>query len=128
VELFLNIAWALLAMASVGLWVRYGRKERAQWYLPLIALAVLIVLLFPVISVSDDLYAIQNPAESDSWCRRHDTHASSPLLLTTAALPETMYSGVPLGSARCGVLCQQKEQPADSGMDDSFQNRPPPQA
>ena len=100
-----------------------------QWYLPLVALAVLVILLFPVISVSDDLYAIQNSAESDSWCRRHDAHAAaSPLLLTTAALPLPVYSGISLGFARCGVICQQSEQPADSGWDDSFQNRPPPQA
>jgi hypothetical protein len=43
-----------------------GATRRTQ----MVALAVLILILFPVISVTDDLQAIQNPAEVDSCLRR----------------------------------------------------------
>jgi len=68
-ETVLNLAWALLVMLMFGLWMRFaphtgpnrrGDSPRIQF----VALAVLILLLFPVISVTDDLQAIQNPAET----------------------------------------------------------------
>jgi hypothetical protein len=79
-ELFLNFAWALLAIASVCLWMRLERRAGVERRLPLIALALLIVILLPVISVSDDLQVLQNPAESDTFqCQRRDclAHGSS---------------------------------------------------
>ncbi len=35
---------------------------------------MLVMILFPVISVSDDLWSLQNPAETDT-CQRRDLHA-----------------------------------------------------
>jgi hypothetical protein len=70
-ELFLNSAWALLAVAIVYLWLRLGRRAVSERQMSFVALVMLIVILFPVISVSDDLWSIQNPAETDT-CQRRD--------------------------------------------------------
>ena len=66
-ELFLNLAGVLIAIAMVCLWLRTapdsGRDRRMQ----VVALALLLVILFPTISMTDDLLAIQNPAETDVY-------------------------------------------------------------
>ncbi|HEX3891063.1 MAG TPA: hypothetical protein VHW46_00700 [Terracidiphilus sp.] len=69
-EIFLNLAWSLLAIASVLLWTSQERRIGSERRLPLIALVLLLMMLFPVISVSDDLWAVQNPAEADTCLRR----------------------------------------------------------
>lgn len=74
-EIFLNLVWAALALVSIGLWARYERRTGSERYLPVIALVLLLIVLFPVISVSDDLWAMQNPAEADTCLRRSDTVA-----------------------------------------------------
>lgn len=73
-ELVLNLVGALVAMALVCLWLRMasqGYGGSAHWGVQLVALLLLIVILFPVISVTDDLMAAQNPAETDSVQRRN---------------------------------------------------------
>src|SRR3954469_708959 len=53
-ELGFKIAWLILALAlSVG-WVRNTREERFPR--SLLALMLLVMLLFPVISISDDIH------------------------------------------------------------------------
>jgi hypothetical protein len=73
-ELVLNLVGALVAMGLTCLWLRMvsqGRHGSAHWGVQVIALFLLIVILFPVISVTDDLMAAQNPAETDSVQRRN---------------------------------------------------------
>ena len=57
---------ALVATASVYFWLKLGRRKAADRHLSLIGLAMLAVILFPVISVSDDLWWLHNPAETDA--------------------------------------------------------------
>src|SRR3954467_541635 len=53
-ELGFNIAWLILALVlSVG-WVRNTREERFPR--SLLALMLLVMLLFPVISITDDIH------------------------------------------------------------------------
>ncbi len=63
-----------MAVGLIGLWLRMasqGSDGSAHWGIQLVALLLLIVVLFPVISVTDDLMAAQNPAETDSVQRRN---------------------------------------------------------
>jgi hypothetical protein len=65
-ELLLNLLWLLLAMPAFWLW-RYSRTapERRKFH-PLqclLALGCLLVILFPVISASDDLRAMRAEME-----------------------------------------------------------------
>lgn len=73
-ELVLNLVGALVAVGLICLWLRtasQGNHGSAHWGIQLVALLLLIVILFPVISVTDDLMAAQNPAETDSVQRRN---------------------------------------------------------
>lgn len=72
-ELLLNLAWLLLALPAYWLW-RRSSHNRAQGKLSsvhcLLALACLLVLLFPVISATDDLHAMRAEMEESSPGKR----------------------------------------------------------
>lgn len=78
-ENLLNSAWLLIVLALFASWVfaLVGRSSRTDpsrpsWQLQLTALLVLIVLLFPVISMTDDLAACTAPQEAERALRLHD--------------------------------------------------------
>ena len=128
-ELILNLIWGLLAIASICLWARIECRTGAERRLPIIALLVLIVILFPVISVSDDLWSIQNPAETDTVQRRD--HLVSPvhsIFPALAALCEPFLAEMRFGflnsraPAISRILAYASPAPAP------FLNRPPPAA
>lgn len=58
-ELLLNLVWGVLALIAFGLYARRHRTDgpRASRLRPILALACGVVLLFPIISASDDLHA-----------------------------------------------------------------------
>jgi len=81
-EIFLNLAWVLLAVFILCQWWRSAPRARANGCTPIadrriqfVALAMLLIILFPVISVTDDLQVIQNPAETG--CLQRRGHACS---------------------------------------------------
>lgn len=83
-ELLLNLAWLLLALPAYWLW--NGRKNaRASKFPPLqflLALGCILVVLFPVISVTDDLYAMraeceEGPAGKHSVRQQHNERLSA---------------------------------------------------
>jgi hypothetical protein len=127
-ELILNFAWGLLAVMGICLWVRLDRRKGAERYVPIVALLMLIIILFPVISVSDDLWSIQNPAETDTVQRR-DQFASSPhsILPVLAALCEPgleMSFGFGNWAPRASITLPAPSAPPSARI----QNRPPPAA
>ncbi len=88
-EPLFNLVWALVATASVCFWFKRGRRTPKGGHSSLVGLAMLVVMLFPVISVSDDLWSLQNPAERDTCQRRdHSDGHSQKHFPATAALPE----------------------------------------
>jgi hypothetical protein len=132
-ELFLNLGWMIVSTLMVCLWVRLtpspsavaaGHRRRQ-----LVALAVLVLVLFPVISVTDDLQAALNPAETDSTLRRD--HASVAPHLTLSSAP-----GLPLPAFALGLSGHFRVSPqgvlrSAKRRDPSLariQNRPPPSA
>ncbi|HLW86013.1 MAG TPA: hypothetical protein VKR60_12420 [Candidatus Sulfotelmatobacter sp.] len=72
-ELLLNLAWILLALPAYWLW-RRSFATRAQGRLGsmqcLLALGCLLVLLFPVVSATDDLHAMRAEMEESSPGKR----------------------------------------------------------
>ena len=68
-ELLLNLFWLLLAMPAYWLW-RYSRTATQRRKLGalqcLLALGCLLVILFPVVSASDDLRAMRAEMEESS--------------------------------------------------------------
>jgi hypothetical protein len=79
-ELLLNLLWVLLALPGYWLWRRGGgaHRERGLSSLQcLLALGCVLVLLFPVISASDDLHAMRAEMEDSSISKRTVRSAGS---------------------------------------------------
>lgn len=79
-ELFSNLLWIVLSSFLLSIWLlRRNQWEdeslRSRVPLQIIALALLIVVLLPVVSLTDDLQACTMPAESDHLSRRSDFQA-----------------------------------------------------
>jgi HAMP domain-containing protein len=78
-ELLLNLTWLLLALPAYWLWRRsfhtrtLGKLGSLQC---LLALACLLVLLFPVISATDDLRAMRTEMEESSPGKRSARQAA----------------------------------------------------
>jgi hypothetical protein len=128
-EPVLNLAWALSAIVIICSWLRYGPRVDAGRRTQLVALAVLILILFPVISVTDDLQAAQTPAEVYSCLRRcHVVSNSHSIFSAVAALPLPAFADLSVGFIQLvapdHLLAPVVEHP---GLD-SVQNRPPPAA
>jgi hypothetical protein len=128
-ELLLNIAWAFLAIVMVGLWLRFSPRDTPNRGIQLVALAVLLFILLPAISMTDDLLAAQNPAEIDCCLRRdHESSAHPCDFLMVAALPLLLFSGLAAGiqySTVPGIVAPLSSDPPALA---SIQNRPPPSA
>jgi hypothetical protein len=73
-ELFLNLAWLLLALPAYWLW-RSTRLSQAEGKLRslqcLLALGCMLVVLFPVISATDDLRAMRTEMEETPASKRN---------------------------------------------------------
>ncbi|MGA7653902.1 MAG: hypothetical protein WBQ52_04610 [Terracidiphilus sp.] len=84
-EIFLNLAWAALSIYMVWTWLRVedGTDRRRR----IVALAVLVAILLPAISISDDLLAMQNATEIDTCVRRQQlvSNGAHPLARQVAA-------------------------------------------
>jgi len=55
-ELLLNLVWLIIALGSVSLWRVWWRRGDAPSKREWVALATFLFLLFPVISLTDDLH------------------------------------------------------------------------
>ncbi len=82
-EIFLNLVWAVVSLLLVVCWLRSDAPERKkiEWSV-VVALVLLIVLLFPAISMTDDLVAMNAPAEVEHMLRRNE----APLSHTTSVI------------------------------------------
>jgi len=71
-ELVLNLAWILLALPAYWLWrhTRSREHSRNSSFERLLALACALVLLFPVISATDDLHAMRAEMEDSAVSKR----------------------------------------------------------
>ena len=128
-ELILNLAWALSAVAILCIWLRYARLAGASRRTQMVALAVLILILFPVISVTDDLQAMQNPAETDSCLRRvHAVSSPHSILAAPGTLPPPVLAELSFGVLQVGMLGSRPTPAASHPALQPIQNRPPPLA
>lgn len=128
-ELFLNLAWAALAIVLVCAWMHTedgsGRRRR------IVALAALIAILLPVISISDDLLAIQNAVETDTCQRRQQITPDGGQPLSSqfpAALPATMHQGITVANLGFAPPPAEFVPEFDHPGLPRIQNRPPPAA
>jgi len=128
-ELTLNVGWAIVAV-----WMLCARMpmrplsnvgRRAQF----VALAVVILILLPAISMTDDLIAAQNPAEVDSSVRRdHDFSSQHSVAPTAAAAPAPGLARLPVAIVRMAAPNDLADPSLEHPALASIQNRPPPAA
>jgi hypothetical protein len=98
VELILNIVWLSVSILLVILCLRSFLKgpTKLTWSM-VIALCLLLVLLFPVISMTDDLVTITAPADAEHMLRRYDAspmQSHSGWLLDALALLSLIVAGI----------------------------------
>ena len=97
-EIILNIAWAVCSLGLVWFWLRSSTCERVPRRTQVLALMMVVLLLLPVISLSDDLLAAQGPVETDSCLRRaiHLDLWHPSVMPTVLALPVDLVSALTL--------------------------------
>jgi hypothetical protein len=139
-EILLNFAWAACSVGMIWFWIRTRASNpvtsgpdtarpvprRTQ----MLALAMVVLLLLPVISLSDDLMAMQGLAETDSSARRanHLAEGHPPVAPTSFALPEQTFEALP-GSGYAQVSVQKgRLSPPPPALTRSLDRRPPPLA
>lgn len=79
-ELLLNLAWMLLALPAYLLWRNSGDLRRGRRFTSaqcLLTLACVLVVLFPVVSATDDLHAMRAEMEESPAGKRSVRQASS---------------------------------------------------
>jgi len=125
-ELILNLAWMLLVALLLMRWKSLRFAQRMHPHLQLIAIGLIAVLLFPAISVTDDLLAPQALAESDTSLRRDQGQNLLPAEIP--ALAALLFAdSAPAGKAFCGfVLNLQHEKGTHPAYSAELYNRPPP--
>jgi hypothetical protein len=134
-ELVLNLVWLTLALPAFWLWRRksvfaqgHGRFDRVR---PFLLLGCVLMLLFPVVSATDDLHAMRQEMEESSPSKRVVKQAindkSTARLSNGGALP-AVISPVALGPGdeACGlVLPVSVFLPQQSQFNDRASRAPP---
>jgi hypothetical protein len=105
-ELLLNILWMTLAVPAAWLWLRdpaCARSSRRMGRMrPMLLLGCVLVLLFPVVSATDDLHAMRPELEESSLSKRtlkasgsEKSHSSLTGLHPSTGLRINLYSFCP---------------------------------
>ena len=128
-ELALNLGWGLLAILLFWQWLHIAPHARTGRHIQFVALSVLVLILFPVISVTDDLQASHNPAEVERSLRRDDQSASLHSLLPVVAVPPSAgFAGIVIAFFNTVLPIQPQLLALTAPPLTSIQNRPPPPA
>jgi hypothetical protein len=81
-ELLLNLLWLMLVLPAVLIWrgqsVCSKSLSHPRSFRAIVLLGCLLVLLFPVVSATDDLHPIRNEIEESSSSRRAVKQALGP--------------------------------------------------
>lgn len=108
-EIFLNLCWLFLVVPALMTWRRQAWSSHGRGYASLLRLGALgcaLVLLFPVISASDDLHALrQEMEESSSKLKAGASAKGSPIAIfhLSAAIPARI-TFVPPGEGASGAV------------------------
>jgi hypothetical protein len=134
VELFSNLLWLALSSLLVGFlllhWNRWtDESSRSGVGVQLIAVLLLIVVLLPVVSLTDDLQACTMPAESEHLSRRGDLQVIADLHLHAVAVLITgwaLFTPTPRAQTLAQLSVPTKSDAACAGYLRILGIRPPP--
>lgn len=126
-ESALNLGWMAWATAMCWLWVRHARREGRARSVQLVSLALVLFMMFVVITMYDDMAMAQNPAETPCFQRDDDLGGHAPFHPVIASIP-TLDAALDFGAIHFtmpgSLLVPTVKVPVLS----SIQNRPPPAA
>ncbi len=98
VELLLNLIWLALSLLLASWWIRAVRRGRARKdWTAAVTVCLLLMLLFPVISMTDDLVAMTSPSEIVHEVRRGEmslAHSVTVDLCTALACAIFLFAGM----------------------------------
>ncbi len=128
-ELALNLEWMAMAIAMCWLWVRHARREGRGRMTQFISLALVLVMMFVVITMYDDMAMAQSPAETRCFQREDDlgAHAHAPLHPAVVSTP-TLAAELRFNTFRFGLPGSLLVPTVKVPVLSSIQNRPPPAA
>jgi hypothetical protein len=98
-ELLLNLLWLTLALPAVWMWRHQSVSEKNcgcfERVRPVVLFGCVLMLLFPVVSATDDLHAMRQEIEESSPSKRVVKQAvvdkSLTRLMTAGALPALIF-------------------------------------
>jgi hypothetical protein len=118
----------LLAIFMVGLWLRFSPRDTGDRRVQLVALGLLLFILLPAISMTDDLLAAQNAVEIDCYLRRDHEGSGHPCHFPVVTALTLVFGGLNYGVGHLIVSRTPARvfgaPPALAGIE----NRPPPAA
>ena len=125
----LNLEWVVLATAMSWLWARHARLKGPGRQVQFIALALILVNMFVVISMYDDMAMAQSPAETSCFAREDLSGARAHAMLHPAAtFTQPLFSEPSFEAFYLGVVGNTPAPALRSPALRSIQNRPPPAA
>jgi hypothetical protein len=128
-ELALNLEWVALAAVMCWLWARHARRRGPERSVQFVSLALVLAIMFVVITMYDDMAMAQNPAETRCFQREDDlgAHAHLPLHPDLASIP-TLAAEPSFNALRFAILGGHFVPTVKAPALSSIQNRPPPVA
>lgn len=134
VELFSNLLWLALSSLLVGFWLLHWNRWTDESLRPgvgvrMIAVLLLIVILLPVVSLTDDLQSCTMPAESEHLSRRGVFQAIGDVYLHSVAVLITglvVLAPAPRVRTFAWLSVPAKSDNASAGYLRIMDTRPPP--
>jgi hypothetical protein len=128
-ELALNLEWMAMTAAMCWLWVRHARREGPGHSAQFVSLALVLLTMFTVITMYDDMAMAQNPAETRCFQREEDlsAHAHAPLHSVVASTPAPAAE-LRFNRFRFSMTDNLNVPTVKLRALSSIQNRPPPAA
>ena len=129
-ELVLNLGWVVLVTLMCWLWLRHPARceGRGRWA-QLASLALVLVMMFVVITMYDDMAMAQNPTETSCFAREELLGARAHAMLHPVAnFTQALFSGPSFEAFYLGVVSNHPAPALRPPAMGSIQNRPPPAA
>jgi hypothetical protein len=129
-ELVLNLEWVVLATLMCWLWVHHPARRKSRGRsAQFVSLALVLVMMFVVISIYDDMAMAQNPAETSCFQREDFSGARAHAMQhPVATVSQPLFSGPSFKVFYLGVTDNHPAPTLRSPALGSIQNRPPPAA
>ena len=125
----LNLEWVVLATLMCWLWMRHARRKGPRRHVQFIALALVLVTMFVVISIYDDMAMAQNPAETPCFQREDFSAARAQAMQHPVAnFTQALFSEPSMEVSYLGVVGNLPAPALQSPALCPIQSRPPPAA